>query len=243
MTLQRMTPDLPYPMGVTGTNKPLALPLEDWFRAVFANRGRLVALSVVRSGARHYSLNHTWQATGVAYAAWGVKGQVVAEIYPFHEAAESNDDAHNFFWQVIGEEQNPTYFDACPLEILMALTPAATPEAYKWRRECARNYPPHVFPQLHEHLQLVFPREGARWRLKANVERFPHFIAEKGMAGVIDEVGEDLISLKLDDSLPGAEPWDNCIWWSPDNTDGAVLWEFLLECERVEEPAQGRETP
>lgn len=235
MTLQSMTPDLPYPLGVTGTNRPAEMPLEDWFREAFANRGRLVALSVVRCGARHYSLDHSRQATGVAYAAWGVTGQVVAEIYPFHEAAERNDNAHNFFWQVIGEEDNPTYFEACPLEVLMALTPAATPEAYMWRRECARNYPPHVFPLLHKRQQLVFPREGERWRLKANVERFPHFSAEAGRTGIIDEAGRDLISLMLDEPLPGAETWDNCISWTDDNTGGAALWEFLQECERMEE--------
>jgi hypothetical protein len=155
--------DLPYPMGITGTQKPPEQSVEDWLREVFENRGRLVAVSVVRSGARHYSLSPTMQATGIAYAAWGVDGHVIAEIYPFHEAAESNDDGHNFFWQVRFEEDNPTFFDACPLEILMLLTPAATPEAYMWRRVGARTYPPHVFPLLHERLQLVYPREGTRW--------------------------------------------------------------------------------
>jgi hypothetical protein len=175
-----MTPDLPYPLGVTGTQKPVDQPIEDWFRQAFANRGRLVEQAVVRSGARHYSLSPTMQATGIAYAAWGVNGRVVAEIYPFHEAVESNDDTHNLFWQSRSEDDNPTLFDACPIEVLMQLTPAGNPEAYRWRRECARNYPPHVYPLPHEHLQLVFPREGTRWRLRTSVERYPHFIAEPG---------------------------------------------------------------
>jgi hypothetical protein len=112
MASQQMTPDLSYPGGVTGTQKPLEQPFEDWFRKRFENRGRLVAVSAVRLGARHYSLNPTMQATGVAYAAWGVNGRIVAEIYPFHEAAKSNDDTHNFFWQALSEEDNPTFFDA-----------------------------------------------------------------------------------------------------------------------------------
>jgi hypothetical protein len=122
-----------------------------------------------------------------------VKGSVVAEVYPFHEAARSDDNGHNFFWQVYGEEENPTSFDQCPLEVLMELTPAATPEAYKWRRECARNFPPHVFPLLYKRLQLVFPAEGENWRLRSSVER-SSFIAEAGLEGVIEEAGERLIS-------------------------------------------------
>lgn len=66
MTSQQMIPDLPYPMGVTGTQKPIEQPVEDWFRQAFENRGRLVAVSVVRVGARHCSLGPTMQASRIA---------------------------------------------------------------------------------------------------------------------------------------------------------------------------------
>jgi hypothetical protein len=60
------------------------------------------------------------------------------------------------------------------------------------------------------------PALGARARLRRPVERFPHFVAEAGAAGTITMAGEDLIAVKLDRGLSGAEEWDNEVCWTPD---------------------------
>lgn len=58
------------------------------------------------------------------------------------------------------------------------------------------------------------PVEGQRWHLTGDVERGPHFIARAGMRGTITEATRDLVRLKLDDHLPGAEEWDNEVCWA-----------------------------
>ena len=52
---------------------------------------------------------------------------------------------------------------------------------------------------------------GDRVELTRDVERFPDFIAPKGWTGTIVECDADFLSLKLDQHLPGAEDWDNCL--------------------------------
>jgi hypothetical protein len=60
------------------------------------------------------------------------------------------------------------------------------------------------------------PAVGARARLRRSVERFPHFVAEEGAAGTITTAGEELIAMKLDRVLQGAEEWDNEVCWGPE---------------------------
>jgi hypothetical protein len=60
------------------------------------------------------------------------------------------------------------------------------------------------------------PAVGARARLRRQVERFPHFVAEAGAAGTITTASEELIAMKLDRVLPGAEGWDNEVCWNPE---------------------------
>lgn len=61
------------------------------------------------------------------------------------------------------------------------------------------------------------PVEGERWRLTSDVERGPHFIASAGSAGTVTESTRDLVRLRLDDHLPGAEEWDNEVCWAPED--------------------------
>jgi hypothetical protein len=69
-------------------------------------------------------------------------------------------------------------------------------------------------------LRRRFP-EGSRVRLTADVERYPHFIARKGSEGVVSHNTDGGIEVKLDDHLPGAEPWDNEVVW----VDADLAWE------------------
>lgn len=62
--------------------------------------------------------------------------------------------------------------------------------------------------------------EGTRVVLTRAVERFPFFIARAGMAGTVIEATEDLVSVRMDEHLPGAEEWSNEIVWMPEDEPG-----------------------
>lgn len=58
---------------------------------------------------------------------------------------------------------------------------------------------------------------GTRIVLAKVVERFPHFLAEKGLRGTVNEITDDLISVRMDEEIGGAGEWDNCIVWEGDD--------------------------
>ncbi len=61
------------------------------------------------------------------------------------------------------------------------------------------------------------PRPGARFRLATTIERFDHFIAPAGRCGTVIDADENVISLHLDEYLPGAETWNNEVAWTPEH--------------------------
>jgi len=60
------------------------------------------------------------------------------------------------------------------------------------------------------------PEVGQRAKLGRIVERFPHFWISAGAVGTITVSTDDLIALKMDEKISGAEEWDNEIWWTAD---------------------------
>jgi len=56
-------------------------------------------------------------------------------------------------------------------------------------------------------------RIGTRVRLRHAVDRFPHFLAPAGGLGTVTQE-EEVLTVKLDEHLPGAEDWDNEVLWS-----------------------------
>lgn len=52
------------------------------------------------------------------------------------------------------------------------------------------------------------------------VDRLPDFRVEPGMVGTITEIRHDFISVKMDDHVDGAEPWDNCVQFTNDDVMG-----------------------
>jgi hypothetical protein len=58
-------------------------------------------------------------------------------------------------------------------------------------------------------LLSMLPKEGDRVELTEDFERFPHFIAKKGLAGVITEVGDLFVNIRLEEKVEGMEHWDN----------------------------------
>lgn len=64
-------------------------------------------------------------------------------------------------------------------------------------------------------------REGARVVLARAVERYPHFLAAAGLTGEVVVAEPDLISVRMDEQLPGAEAWENEIEWGEGLVDQA----------------------
>ena len=64
--------------------------------------------------------------------------------------------------------------------------------------------------------------EGIRVRLTRDVERYPHFVAPKGATGEITESSREIVSVRLDEDLPGSEAWENEVHWYPENGDDAA---------------------
>lgn len=60
---------------------------------------------------------------------------------------------------------------------------------------------------------------GTKVRLMHEVDRYPHFIAAKGMVGVVSHADEHTVCVRMDEHLPGAEEWDNEVVWSVGDGD------------------------
>lgn len=77
--------------------------------------------------------------------------------------------------------------------------------------------------------------EGTRVRLRQDVERYPHFVAESGLTGTIVTAAEERVAVQLDEHLDGAEEWDNRVEWYADWYDEVSLAEAV---ERDLEPIE-----
>jgi hypothetical protein len=64
---------------------------------------------------------------------------------------------------------------------------------------------------------------GDRVRLTVDVDRYPHFLAKKGLTGIVlDTNASDWpksIAVKMDEPLEGCEEWDNTILWSDEERE------------------------
>lgn len=58
---------------------------------------------------------------------------------------------------------------------------------------------------------------GRRVMLKRSVERYPHFTAPAGATGVVTVSQPDLVAVRLEEPLQGAEAWDNEVCWDDGN--------------------------
>lgn len=58
---------------------------------------------------------------------------------------------------------------------------------------------------------------GLRVTLIRNIERYPHFIARADAAGSVVEWTKDLVRVRMDEHLPGAEEWQNEVVWTPED--------------------------
>lgn len=55
---------------------------------------------------------------------------------------------------------------------------------------------------------------GDRVRLRHDVDRYPHFLAAGGSLGTVTSADQDVVCVRMDDFIAGAEDWDNEIVWS-----------------------------
>jgi hypothetical protein len=52
-------------------------------------------------------------------------------------------------------------------------------------------------------------QEGQRVEFAAELERPPHFTVPAGATGVVAYLDDSLLTILMDDPIPGLEPWDN----------------------------------
>lgn len=76
------------------------------------------------------------------------------------------------------------------------------------------------------------PAVETRWRLTRPVDRYPHFIAPEGAEGRVVDVSDGNVSLRLDETLAGAEDWDNEVVWS--TRDGDDFYADVEPAQTVE---------
>ena len=69
------------------------------------------------------------------------------------------------------------------------------------------------------------PTVGARVRLTANVDRYPHFIAEEGSRGTVACDDNDMYSVRMDLTIEGCEEWHNEVCWYQHDTE----WDLEVE--------------
>lgn len=60
---------------------------------------------------------------------------------------------------------------------------------------------------------------GTRVRLTHDIDRYPHFIADRGAEGTVSEWTNDLVAVRMDATVIGAEDWENEVHWYPVNGD------------------------
>lgn len=65
------------------------------------------------------------------------------------------------------------------------------------------------------------PPARARVRLRRAVER-DHFVAQAGAVGTVIESSPTLIALWMDEFIPGAEEWNNEVWWTSEDGEAPV---------------------
>jgi hypothetical protein len=119
--------------------------------------------------------------------------------------------------------------------------------ADQWGTSDADWYDAHVVERVVGPAPRLTP--GTRVRLRRDVERYPHFIAPAGALGTVLDPGEviypeDLFLVRMDETIAGAEEWDNAImWWGEMIIDGNLDRMLAEDLERVEEFAPGFASP
>ena len=54
---------------------------------------------------------------------------------------------------------------------------------------------------------------GQKIQLKRDIDRYPHFIANKGECGYVVEYDSTYVAVQMELYIEGCEEWDNCICW------------------------------
>ncbi len=123
--------------------------------------------------------------------------------------------AEEALWKAVAE--------ACPETTTGDMDPG---EADRFHKAAFRAIEHWVFRNA-----IKLPPDGTRVRLTEEIERYPHFIVRAGMLGTVRRSG-GVFEVRLDETVPGAEEWDNCIVWS----EPEDLFDVPDEIEVVTEP-------
>lgn len=63
------------------------------------------------------------------------------------------------------------------------------------------------------------PPVGLRVELVRDVDRYPDFQVAKGAQGTIVYADPDFIRVRMDETIEGADPWDNEVHWFEDSVE------------------------
>ena len=80
---------------------------------------------------------------------------------------------------------------------------------------------------------------GTRLRLTCDVDRYPHFIAPAGSVGTVVDTSDGVVSVRMDNTIAGAEDWDNEVVWSLRDGDDITAYVELFNDAAVN--AAGKE--
>lgn len=55
--------------------------------------------------------------------------------------------------------------------------------------------------------------EGDRVKLVQKVDRYPHFVVPTGAEGTVVKNNEELLAVRIDTEVEGADEWNNEVHW------------------------------
>ena len=87
-----------------------------------------------------------------------------------------------------------------------------------------------------------FPKEGERFTLSRDVDRFPHALVPAGTSGTIVHADKDSIGLKLDEPFEGLDEWDNGLMWYSDGF-GMTVREMIDSFREDASPGEPSASP
>ena len=75
-------------------------------------------------------------------------------------------------------------------------------------------------------------KKDRRVEFIAEWEAFPHFTVKIGEKGTVIENSDEKISIKMDNTIEGANYWDNCVHlYKKMQKDGVVFSKYIKEIE------------
>ena len=69
---------------------------------------------------------------------------------------------------------------------------------------------------------------GDKIKFTEEWDAYPHAIVRKGMQGKVDEINDEMISFKMDETIEGLEEWDNCVHIYSDLEENGIFFKDYI---------------